>query len=226
MTKIEKDDLIKILVEVVIGGVFSALFTWLFTSLTNSLNPLIILYTILSTLGTLILFWLIKKLLVRAYNYIDYWYENKEYLDKVKQISEVVRQDLLKKDIFIIRVNDFGQYYDKKITLSKPSRSKIGIYNINSVKESTKDVINSMIMEGILIYIESPNLFLLKEKMKCVKCEGDIVFQDKVDFVEAGCKNCSLEYRIRREGLWNVNEKGGMELYIGIKNPNRPRGYY
>ena len=62
--------------------------------------------------------------------------------------------------------------------------------------------------------------------MKCVKCEGEIWFQDKVDFVEASCKNCSLEYKISHEGLWNVNERGGIERYVSIKNPNRPRGSY
>ena len=226
MTKIEKNDIIKILAEAIIGGVFSTFFTWLFTFLTNSLNPLIILYAILSALGTLILFWLIKKLLIKAYDYLLYWYKNQKYLDKIEQNVEAMRHDLLSKEIFIVKVRDFGQYLDPKISFYKPSRSAIDIYNPNSVKESTKEVINTMIMNDILIYIESLGLFLLKEKMICVKCAGGIEFEDKVDFVEARCKSCSLEYRISHEGLWNVNEGGGIERYISIKNPNRPRGYY
>ncbi|KKL95439.1 hypothetical protein LCGC14_1854600 [marine sediment metagenome] len=220
MTKTDKNDL----VYVVIGAFFSGLFTWLFNFLTDSLNPLIVLYSILSALGTLILFRVIEKLLIKAYDYVIYWFKNKMYSIKVDQIAEEFRTDLVKKEIFIVYSQALGQYIDPKITFYKPSRSTSGIYIPNSLKGSTLDVINAMIRKKYLIYIESLRLLLLKEKMKCNKCKGEIEFQDKIDYIEVKCKKCSLKYRISHDGLWYEYEEGehsGFRRYIGIKDLNR-----
>jgi hypothetical protein len=83
-----------------------------------------------------------------------------------------------------------------------------------------------MINKNYLIWIESLRLLLLKEKMKCIECNGDIQFQDKIEYVEVKCKNCSLEYRIGNEGLWYVYKEGGIRRYISIKNLNRPRYHF
>ncbi len=220
MTKTEKNDLI----YVVIGAFFSGLFTWLFNFLTDSLNPLIVLYSILSALGTLIVFRVIEKLLIKTYDYMLYWFKNKMYFNKVDQIAKAIKADLVKKEIYIISVRALGQYLDPKISFYKPSRSTISVFSPNSLKKSTWDVINAMINKKYLIFIESLRLLLLKEKMKCIKCEGEIDFHDKVDYIDIECKKCSLKYKIRDEGLWYVYKEGehsGIRRYIGIKNPNR-----
>ena len=80
-----------------------------------------------------------------------------------------------------------------------------------------------MITNGFLIYVESANLLLIKEKMKCVKCNGEIIFQDKIDYIDVKCKDCAEEYRIRHGGLWHVEKNKGISLYIGIKHLNRLR---
>ncbi|MCP6718604.1 MAG: hypothetical protein KJI71_00045 [Patescibacteria group bacterium] len=222
MEKTDKNDL----TYVVIGALFSGLFTWLFNFLTDSLNPLIVLYSILSALGTLILFRVFEKLLIKSYDYMLYWFKNKKYFKQVDLTAKVIKADLVKKEIYIISVRSLGQYFDPKISFYKPSRSTISVFNSNSLKDSTWDVINSMINKNYLIFIESLRLLLLKEKMKCIKCEGEIDFQDKVDYIDIKCKNCSLKYKIRDEGLWYVYNEGGhsgIRRYIGIKDPNRRR---
>jgi len=220
MAKTDKNDLI----YVVIGAFFSGLFTWFFNFLTDSLNPLIVLYSILSALGTLILFRVIEKLLIKSYDYMLYWFKDKRYFNKVDQTAEVIKNDLVKKEIFIVYSQALGQYLDPKITFYKPTRSVIGVFSPNSVKDSTWDVINAMVNKKHLIYIESLRLVLLKEKMKCIKCEGEIDFQDKVDYIDAKCKDCSLKYILSHDGLWHEYKEGehsGNRRYISIKDPNR-----
>ena len=93
MAQIRKNDL----VNGIIIAFFSALFTWLFTFLTNSLNPLIVLYTILSALGTLIIYRIIEKLVIKSSDYILYWFKNKRYFNKVDRIAKAMKADLVKK---------------------------------------------------------------------------------------------------------------------------------
>ena len=116
----------------------------------------------------------------------------KRYFNKIDQITEVIRTDLVKKEIYIVYARELAKYLDPKITFYKPSRSTIDIFSPKSVKKSTRDIINVMINKKFLIWIESLKLLLLKEKMKCVKCSGEIDFQDKIEYVEAKSKDCSL----------------------------------
>ena len=222
MAKIEKNDIIKWS----ISGFLSGFFAWMFSVLTESFNPIIILYTILSVLGVLILFHGIEKLLFKVYEMGAYWLEDNKYQKKVNKMAEVFKNILLEKEIYIVNVKELIRYFDPKIQFYKPSRASIDIFNVGAAKKSTLDVINRMINIGILIYIESNKLILLKEKMICIKCRGKILFHDKIDYVEAKCQKCVLEYRIRFDGLWyvyNEKDRSGLRLYFGIKHLDRLR---
>jgi len=219
MAKIENNEII----YVIIGAFLSALFTWMFSTLTESLNPLIILYTIISALGTLILFLGIEKLLVFLYKKGIFWLEINKYNKKINQVAERFKKILLTKEIFIVNTRELGKYIDPKIQFYKPSNASIGFFNPGALKKSTIEVINKLINIGFLIYVESADLLLLKEKMKCVKCNGEIMFQDKIDFIDVKCKDCAEEYRIRHDGLWHVEKNKGISLYIGIKHLNKIR---
>lgn len=222
MTKIEKTDIITI----TITAFLSAFFTWMFSILTESFDPIIILYTILSTLGVLILFHGIERLLIKVYEKGDYWLEISKYNRKVNQMAETFKNMLKEKEIYVIYVRELTKYLDPKIQFYKPSRASVEFFNAGAAKKSTLDVINRMINIGILIYIESNKLLLLKEKMICIECGGEILFHDKMDYVNVKCQGCAVEYRIRSDGLWHVyNERGrsGLKLYIGIKHLDRLR---
>jgi len=222
MVKIGKNDIINM-----IGGAFlSFLFSWMFGILTKSLDPIIILYTILSTLGVLILFHGIEKLLIVVYNRGGFWLKINRYNKKVNQIAERFKNLLRTKDIFIVTTGELGKYLDPKIQFYKPSRSSISFFDPAALKKSTLDVINRMINLGFLIYIESNNLLLLKEKMICIECGGEILFEDKIDSVDAKCQGCAMEYRITRDGLWYVYKEKDhkkSKLYISIKHLDRLR---
>jgi len=222
MAKIEKNDII----YAIISAFLSGFFTWMFSILTESFNPIIILYTILSTLGVLILFHGIEKLLMKVYEKGGYWLEINKYNKKVNQMAKAFKNILLEKEIFIVDVMELARYIDPKIQFYKPSRASVEVFNIRAVKKSTIAVINRMINIGILIYIESNKLLLLKEKMICIECGGEILFQDKINYVKVKCQKCSAEYRITSDGLWHVNnekDRSENELYIRIKHLDRSR---
>jgi len=217
MAKKEKNELI----YAIIVAFLSAFFTWMFSTLTESLNPVIILYTVISALVVLILFLGIEKILIMLHKKGIYWLKIYKYNKEIDQIVTKFKDLLISKEIYIAKVGELGEYLDPKIQIYKPSQASIGIYNIEALKESTLDVINEMITKGFLIYIESMKLLLLKEKMVCIVCGGEILFQDKLDSVDANCKKCSEEYRIRHDGLWHVEKNKGIRHYIGIKDFNR-----
>lgn len=220
MVKIEKNDIINIIT----GAFLSALFTWMFSILTESLDPIIILYTILSTLGVLTFFHIIKKLLIVIYNKGSFWLKINRYNKKVDQIAEIFKNEMIKKEIFIVSTREFGKYLDPKIRFYKPSRASVDFFNAGALKKSTLDVINGMINLGFLIYIESNELLLLKEKMICIECGGEILFEDKIDSVDIKCQGCTMEYRIIHDGLWYVEkEHKNIKLYIRIKHLDRLR---
>lgn len=222
MTKIEKDDIIKW----AISGIFSGLFAWMFTILTESFNPLIILYTILSTLGVLILFHGIEKVLNDVYEKGYFWFEIKKYNKKVNQVAETVKDELIKKEIYIVDSIELTRYFDPKIRFYKPSRASVSVLNVGAIKDSTLDVFNKMTNTGVLIHIESYRLLLLREKMFCTGCGGQIIFHDKIDHVDIKCQKCSAEYRIDHDGLWHLNNKkdsSGYEIYIRTKHLDRLR---
>ncbi len=220
MTKIEKNDII----NVITTAFLSALFTWIFSILTESFDPIILLYTILSTTGVLILFHGIVKMLIYIYKKGGNWLEINIYIKKINQMAESFKKVLIEKEIYIVALAELGRYLDPKIQFYKPSRASIDVFNTRTVKKSTFDVINRMINIGILIYIESRKLLLLKEKMICIECGGEILFHDKINYVDAKCQGCAVEYRIEPDGLWRIyNEKDSSSLrcYIGIKQLNR-----
>lgn len=222
MVKIEKNDIINIIA----GAFLSFLFSWMFSILTKSLDPIIILYSILSTLGVLILFHGIEKLLIVIYNRGGFWLKINRYNKKVNQIAERFKNLLITKEIFIVTTRELGKYLDPKIQFYKPSRASIAFFNAGALKESTLDVINRMIDRGFLIYIESNRLLLLKEKMICIECGGEILFEDKIDSVDAKCQGCGMEYRIIHDGLWYVykeKDRKKIRLYISIKHLDRLR---
>jgi len=226
MTKIEKNAIINIIIGAFLSAFLSAFFTWMFNILTESFNPIIILYTILSTLGVLILFHGIEKILIKVYKKGGYWLEINNYNKKVNQNANAFKNILIEKEIFIVDIMELARYFDPKIQFYKPSRASIEVFNIRAVKKSTIAVIDRMINNGILIYIESNKLLLLKEKMICIKCGGEILFHDKINYVKVKCQKCSEEYRITSDGLWHVNnekDRSGHELYIRIKHLDRLR---
>ena len=222
MAKIEKNDLITI----IISAFLSAFFTWMFSILTESFNAIIILYTILSTLGVLILFHGIEKLLIKVYEKGGYWLEINKYNKKVDQMAEAFKNILIEKEIYIVDVMELARYIDPKIQFYKPSQASVDVINMGRVKESTTDILDKMNEIGILIYIESNKLLLLKEKMICIECGGEILFHDKINYVKVNCQKCSAEYGITSDGLWHVNnekDRSGHELYIRIKHLDRLR---
>ncbi len=222
MTKIENDDIIKW----GISGFLSGFFAWMFSILTESFNPIIILYTILSTLGVLILFHGVEKLLKKVYDMGGYWLEINKYNRKLNQTTEAFKNVLIEKEIYIVNVRELVRYIDSKIQFYKPSRASIDVFNINAAKKSTIAVINRMINIGILIHIESHKLLLLKKKMICIECDGEILFHDKINYVDVKCQKCSAEYTITSDGLWHVNnekDRSGHKLYVRIKHLHRLR---
>lgn len=83
-----------------------------------------------------------------------------------------------------------------------------------------------MIINKFLIYIESNKLILLREKMVCIECGGEILFQDKVNFVDVKCHECGEEYKINYDGLWHLykeKDRTSLRRYIEIKHLNRLR---
>jgi len=133
---------------------------------------------------------------------------------------------LKKKEIFIVNVRELTKYLDTKIQFYKPSQTSIEVFNSGAVKKSTLDVINRMSHAGILIYIESKSLLLLKEKMICIKCGGEILFNDKIDRVDVKCHKCDMEYIIGTDGLYhkyNEEDNSGFKLYIRNKHLDRFR---
>jgi len=92
MTKIAKNDII----NVITTAFLSALFTWVFSILTESFEPIIILYTILSTLGVLILFHGIEKLLIKIY-------EKGGYLLKYLRAESIINGETLRSHINVKR---------------------------------------------------------------------------------------------------------------------------
>ena len=214
MAKIEKNEII----YVIIAAIISPIFSWMFSILTESLNPIIIVYSILSTLGVLLLFLGVEKILVVLYKKGISWLEFNNYNKDVSNLANDFKDIMVSKEIYIAEERELGVYLDPKINIYKPSKVSIGIYNIRALKGSTLDVLNEMIHQGFLIYIESMKLLLLKEKMVCKACGSKILFHDKINIVEAKCQNCSEEYRITNDGLWHVHEKNGISSYIRIKN--------
>ena len=222
MTKIEKTDIITI----TITAFLSAFFTWMFSSLTESFDPIIILYTILSTLGVLILFHGIDKMLVKLYEKGAYWLEINRYNNKVNQMVKTFKNILKEKEIYIVSVRELLEYLDPKIKFYKPSLASVEFFDAGARKKSTLDVLNRMVKVGLLIYIESIKLILLKEKMICINCGGEIIFHDKIDNVDIKCHKCDMEYRIGIDGLYNIyneNDQSGFKLYIRTKHLDRLR---
>jgi len=221
-----KSEYKKIIENGIVGGFFSALFTCVFNILTKSFNPIIILYTIISALGVLILFNGIEKILIVIYGKVEFWLEINRYNKKVNQVVELFKKIMLTKEIIIVDLIELEKYLDPKIQFYKPSRASIDFFSANAIKKSTLDVISKMIIDGILIYIESKRLILLKEKMTCIKCGGEILFQDKLDFVDVKCSACSEKYSINYDGLWHVDKQKDHlthNLHIRIKHLNRLR---
>ena len=214
MVKLDRNEIIYALIAIFLTPIFS----WMFSALTESLNPIIIVYSILSTLGVLIIFLGVEKLLIVIYKKGINWLEFNKYNKDVSNIAEHFKDLMVSKEIYIATERELGVYLDPKINIYKPSKVSIGIYNIGALKDSTLDVLNEMIHKGFLIHIESMKLLLLKEKMICKVCGGNILFHDKINIVEAKCQDCSEEYRITTDGLWHVNKKNGMRSYIRIKN--------
>ena len=219
MVKLDKNEII----YVIIAAIISPIFLWMFSILTESLNPIIMVYSILSTLGVLILFLGVEKLLIVLYKKGIYWLEFNKYNKDVSNIANNLKDLMVSKEIYIVNERELGVYLDPKIKIYKPSKVSIGFYNIRALKASTLDVLNEMITKGFLIYIESMKLLLLKEKMVCNACDGKILFHDKINIVEAKCQDCSEKYRIRNDGLWHVYKNNGIRRYIGIKQLSRLR---
>ncbi|MFW9872614.1 MAG: hypothetical protein ACFFG0_05880 [Candidatus Thorarchaeota archaeon] len=215
MTKIEKNDIIKWSV----GGFLSGFFAWMFSVLTESFNPIIILYTILSLLGVLIIFNGIEKILIKLYAIGGHWLETNKYQKKVNQMAEAFKQILIEKEIYIVDSGELVRYFDPKISFYKPDRATIGFVTSGIIKNSTLDILNEMINSGILIYIESIKLILLREKMTCIECGGEILFHDKIDHVDIKCQKCSTNYRITHHGLLHDSDK--LKLYIRLKHLDR-----
>ena len=151
MVKIEKNDIINIIA----AAFLSSLFSWMFSILMKSLDPIIILYTILSTLGVLILFHGIEKLLIVIYNRGSFWLKINRYNKKVDQIAEIFKNEMIKKEIFIVPTRELGKYLDPKVRFYKPSRASVDFFNAGALKKSTLDVINGMINLGFLIAVRS-----------------------------------------------------------------------
>lgn len=217
MAKIEKNEII----YVIIAAIISPIFSWMFNILTESLNPIVIVYSIVSTLGVLITFLGVEKLLLVLYKKGIYWLELNKYNKDVNNIANKFKDMMIAKEIYIAEERELGVYLDPKIKIYKPSKISIGIYNNRTLKGSTLDILNEMVNKGFLIYIESMKMLLLKEKMICKACGGKILFHDKINFVEAKCQECSEEYRISDDGLWHVHKKNGIRQYIRIKHLNR-----
>ncbi|TKJ24000.1 MAG: hypothetical protein CEE43_02210 [Promethearchaeota archaeon Loki_b32] len=95
MANIEKNDIIKW----TISGFLSGFFAWMFSILTESFNPIIILYTILSTLGVLILYNGLEKILKKVYEKGGFWLEINKYNKKVDQMTNTFKTILIEKEI-------------------------------------------------------------------------------------------------------------------------------
>ncbi len=214
MVKLDKNEII----YVIIAAIISPIFSWMFSALTESLNPIIIIYSILSTLGVMIIFLGVEKLLIVIYKRGINWLEFNKYNKDVSNIAKNFKDLMVSKEIYIAAERELGVFLDQKIKIYKPSKLQIDIYNPRALKGSTLDVLNEMITQDFLIYIESMRLLLLKEKMVCKTCGSKILFHDKINIVEAKCQDCSEEYRITPDGLWHVHKKNGMSSYIRIKN--------
>lgn len=218
----DKKDKFQILIAI-ITIVLSAFFTPLFSYLFNTLNPIIILYAVLSTIFSVLLLSLFTKFfsvlgskLINKYNDFFYWKD-------IDGLIEFFEKELKNREIYVIKNKDLMVYIDNYNKIYKKSEESIDF--TGSIKTSTKDLINRMAEKEILFYIPTLRILMLNEILKCEKCGENIKIVDKVDHIDIKCEKCNQPYYIDGQGFGLIINDGifgiKYEIIYPLKNPNR-----
>ncbi len=218
----DKKDKFQILIAI-ITIVLSPFFSWLYGYLSNTLNPIIILYAVLSTIFSILFLYLLTKFFSILGNIIINKYNDFIYWKKIDILIEYFEKELKNREIYVIKNEDLAQYIEKQNKIYK--KSDESTYFDYSIKISTKDCMERMVKKKILFYIPSLRILMLNEILKCEKCDGNIKILDLVDKVEIKCENCNQPYYIDGNGygISIKNDLFGTEYKIiyRLKNPNR-----
>lgn len=171
----KKENIREIIIASILGSFFTVLFTWLFSSLFDTLHPILILYSVISALLTITVIIISFHLISSLVDYIKREISTRIYRREIDAIVPTIKKLMEKKEIYMVGLIQLINYIDKRHNIQR--------------REATTDIINKMIIKGILVYIESLKIIILKDKLRCSICNNYLIIKDKVNRLEIECKN-------------------------------------
>ncbi|KKK61432.1 hypothetical protein LCGC14_3014390 [marine sediment metagenome] len=211
----------------IITIILSPFFSWLYGYLFNTLDPVIILYAVLSTVFSILfifplikIFFVLGNKIINKYNDFFYWKE-------IDGLIENIEKQLKNREIYVIKKEDLAQYIEKQNKIYK--KSDESTYFNYSIKISTNDCMERMVEKKILFDIPTLRVLILNEILICKICDGNIKILDLVDRVEINCEQCNQAYYIDSNG-YGMSIKNDMfgtqhKIIYRLKNPNRKMSF-
>ena len=178
----KKENIRDVFIASILGSSFTIFFTLLFSSLLDTLHPILIIYSVISALLTIVVIIVSFNLISIAVNTLKRKISNRTYWKKIDSIVPIIKKLMEEKEIYMVELIQFAKYIDKKHNIHRKLESPI--YNLRDIKEATIGIINSMIRKDLLVYIESKKIIILKDKLRCIKCHEFLNIYDKVNRIE------------------------------------------